>query len=142
MTNPSRLKDLSDVLELIKLINLPADFSQKLDPYVRDKYLDLWQQSHTRYMTLWRNKGLTAEAKTIDDMIALLKDAARTLEEMRREGVVLEDGGAADDYAHLVTTDPDVAKKYDMMEESELWAGEEDESSEGGDVGGHTEDSE
>ncbi|HSO73448.1 MAG TPA: hypothetical protein VLU47_01300, partial [Blastocatellia bacterium] len=58
-------------------------------------------------------------------------DAAGTLEAMRRDGVVLEDaGGIADDYAHLVTTDPEVAKKYDMMEESELWGGDEKEFSE------------
>lgn len=131
MTNPGRLKDLSDVLELIKLINLPVNFSQQLNPYVRDKYLELWGQGRTRYVTLWRNKWITAQSKTIDDMIAFLNDAAGTLEAMRRDGVVLEDaGGIADDYAHLVTTDPEVAKKYDMMEESELWGGDEKESSE------------
>lgn len=128
MTNPGRLKDLSDVLELIKLINLPADFSTQLNPYVKDKYEELWRQARTRYVTLWRNKWLTAEAKTIDEMIVLLRDAAGELEAMRRDGLVLEDtGGIADDYAHLVTTDPELAKKYDMMEESEFW-GDEDES--------------
>lgn len=130
MTNPGRLKDLSDVLELIKLIPLTAEFSQQLNPYVRDKYMELWQQGRTRYVTLWRNKWLTSEAKSIDDMIALLQDVTRTLEAMRRDGVVLEDDSRiADDYAHLVTTDPEVAKKYDMMEESELWGGDEEESS-------------
>ena len=37
-----------------------------------------------------------------------------------------------DDYARLVTTDPDVAKKYDMVEESEFWDGDLDESENGG----------
>lgn len=130
MTNPGRLKDLSDVLELIKLTNMPADFSERLNPYVKDKYAELWQQARTRYITLWRNKWLAAEAKTIDQMIVLLREAADTLEAMRRDGVVLEDdGGIADDYGHLVTTDPEVAKKYDMMEESEFW-GDEGESPE------------
>jgi hypothetical protein len=36
-----RLKDLADVQELIKIRNLNADFSAKLDPYVRTKYLEL-----------------------------------------------------------------------------------------------------
>lgn len=45
MTNPGRLKDLSDVLELIKVLNLTADFGDQLDPYVRPKFSDLWRDS-------------------------------------------------------------------------------------------------
>lgn len=41
MTSPGRLKDLSDVLELIKIRKLPADFADQLDPYVRDKFREL-----------------------------------------------------------------------------------------------------
>jgi hypothetical protein len=36
-----RLKDLADVQELIKLKNLDVDFAQQLDPYVRDKFIEL-----------------------------------------------------------------------------------------------------
>ncbi len=32
-----RLKDFADVIELIKVLNLPADFADKLNPYVRDR---------------------------------------------------------------------------------------------------------
>jgi hypothetical protein len=42
MTNPGRLKDLSDVLELIKVLELPDDFATGLNPFVRDKFLELW----------------------------------------------------------------------------------------------------
>ena len=38
MTNPARLKDLADVLELIKLRKLSADYAEQLNPFVRDKY--------------------------------------------------------------------------------------------------------
>jgi hypothetical protein len=38
-----RMKDLADVVELIKTINLSAEFAAELNPYVRDKYLELWQ---------------------------------------------------------------------------------------------------
>ena len=38
---PHRLKDLADVQELIKIKNLDANFANKLDPYVRAKYLEL-----------------------------------------------------------------------------------------------------
>ena len=43
MTNLGRLKDLADVIELIKLRDLPAEFAEQLNPYVREKYLELWQ---------------------------------------------------------------------------------------------------
>ncbi len=42
MTNPARLKDLADVQELIHALALPADLANQLDPFVRDKYRELW----------------------------------------------------------------------------------------------------
>jgi len=59
MTNAGRMKDLSDVLELIKILNLPASFSNQLNPFVQTKYSELWNQGKKRYETLWRNKWLT-----------------------------------------------------------------------------------
>jgi len=41
MTAPDRLKDLADVQELIKLRNLSSEFAERLNPYVREKYLEL-----------------------------------------------------------------------------------------------------
>ncbi|MBL8828145.1 MAG: nucleotidyltransferase family protein [Planctomycetaceae bacterium] len=45
MTNAGRLKDLADVQELIKLLKLPAEFSEQLNPFVRDKFVEIWQAS-------------------------------------------------------------------------------------------------
>jgi hypothetical protein len=42
MTNPGRLKDLADVQEVIRALGLPADYADRLDPYVRPKYAELW----------------------------------------------------------------------------------------------------
>jgi hypothetical protein len=42
MTAPDRLRDLADVQELIKIKSLNADFAEQLNPYVRDKYRELW----------------------------------------------------------------------------------------------------
>lgn len=42
MTNPARLRDLADVLELIRLLKLHEDFSTQLAPFVREKFLELW----------------------------------------------------------------------------------------------------
>jgi hypothetical protein len=44
MTNASRMKDLTDVLELIKTLKLHADFADQLNPFVRTKYMELWNQ--------------------------------------------------------------------------------------------------
>ena len=39
---PHRLKDLGDVQELIRVLQLPLDFGDRLDPFVRDKFRELW----------------------------------------------------------------------------------------------------
>lgn len=134
MTEPGRMKDLSDVMELTKFLDLPRQFSDRLSPFVREKYMEIWQAtraSRKRYLKLWRNKFLTTGAKSIEEMIEGLREAASELETMRADGVVLDpEGGAADDYADLVTTDPEVAKKYDMHDESEFLGEEDDEDEE------------
>lgn len=131
MTAPGRLKDLSDVLELIKILNLPIDFGNQLNPFVRAKFQELWKEARMRYVTTWRNKWLTAEANSIEDMISSLRSAADHLDQMRKDGVVLDDdGGAGDDYARLVTTDPAIAEKYGMVEESEYWGDDEEDEDE------------
>jgi hypothetical protein len=43
MTAPDRLKDLADVQELIKARGLGREFAERLDPYVREQYLRLWE---------------------------------------------------------------------------------------------------
>ena len=78
-------------------------------------------------MTLWRNKFLTIDANNLDEVIEKLGDAVELLKQMRADGVDVDpDGGTADDYIHLVTTDPEIAKKYDMHDEREFWGEEPD----------------
>ncbi len=43
MTAPHRLKDLADVIEIIRILRLPAGLAEELDPYVREKYRELWK---------------------------------------------------------------------------------------------------
>jgi hypothetical protein len=120
-----RAKDLVDVQQLIKTLSLSRTFSDQIHDYVRVKYQELWdalRSTEKRYVLLWRNKFLMTDAKSLDDMIATLDGAVDELRRMKADGVVLDpDGGTADDYAQLVTTDPDVARKYDMHEESEFF---------------------
>lgn len=124
MTGSDRMKDLADVQELIKVLNLKQEFGDGLSAYVREKYGELWVSARAggkKFVRLWRNKFLTLGANSIDEMIATVGEAKATLEAMRDAGVTLDpDGGTGDDYAQLVTTDPDVARKFDMHDESEF----------------------
>ena len=43
MTAPHRLRDLADVLELIRIHGLSEGDAADLDPFVREKYLELWR---------------------------------------------------------------------------------------------------
>ena len=45
LTAPHRLRDLSDVQELIIRLNLPLDFEEKLDSSVRAEYRRLWNNA-------------------------------------------------------------------------------------------------
>jgi hypothetical protein len=42
LTAPHRLRDLADVVELIRRRRLDRDLADRLDPMVRDKYRELW----------------------------------------------------------------------------------------------------
>lgn len=123
MTSPGRMKDLADVQELIKLLSLPASFAEQLNPYVREKFAELWTgvRSMKRYIKLWHGQLFAAGAKSIDEFIDSLEKAASILKSMRAHGVVLEPAAASGgvDF-YLVTTDPDVARKYDMHDEDEF----------------------
>jgi hypothetical protein len=44
---PHRLKDLADVLELIRHLSLPREMASSLDASVRAKYDELWQAAQT-----------------------------------------------------------------------------------------------
>lgn len=118
MTGMGRLKDLTDVLELIKILNLPADFAENLHPYVREKYQELWEQAQKRYVLIRR--GVAAGA--LPEMAAILPSEAEQFLAMERDGVILE---PLDGAVRLVTTDPEVARKYDMVDEAEYWSADE-----------------
>jgi hypothetical protein len=47
LSAPHRLKDLADVLELVRTLSLPRDMAEALDPSVRAKFEELWQAAQT-----------------------------------------------------------------------------------------------
>lgn len=46
MSAPHRLRDLADVLELIRVTDLPLEMAVDLDESVREKYRELWHAAH------------------------------------------------------------------------------------------------
>lgn len=42
--SPGRRRDLGDVQELIRILNLPEDFTEQLNPFVHDVYRELWAE--------------------------------------------------------------------------------------------------
>ena len=46
MSAPHRLRDLADVLELIRVTDLPLELAVDLDESVREKYRELWHAAH------------------------------------------------------------------------------------------------
>ena len=48
LTAPDRLKDLADVQEIIRLRRLPRTLANELNPFVREKYLELWDAVEER----------------------------------------------------------------------------------------------
>ena len=42
---PGRLKDLADVQELIRTLDLPRDLALKLNPFVQPSYEKLWDEA-------------------------------------------------------------------------------------------------
>jgi hypothetical protein len=47
MTAPHRLRDLADVIELIRENAIEESFSKSLDPYVQEKFRELWQAAQS-----------------------------------------------------------------------------------------------
>ncbi len=96
------MRDLADVIELIKALGLSADSADALNPFVQDKYRQLREDAHPpakRYVAPWRNQRLRARAKSLEDMLAGLKSAADTLRSMLADGVTLDpQGGTSDDH--------------------------------------------
>ncbi len=123
MSNTERAKDLVDVIEMIKVLGLPRDFAEKLKPFVRERYSQLWHDSHPltkRYVTIWPIKGLEAGAKSLQEIVVQLQsnDVFRA---MIADGVTPDfEKSKLDQYIYLAASDPAVAKKYDLHDESEL----------------------
>ena len=85
------------------------------------------------YEGLWRAKWTTDGAKTLEEAAQKLEESAAYLRELARDGCELRDE-VVDDYGFFITTDPNIAKKYELCEvENEDDEGDDEEVEEVGD---------
>jgi hypothetical protein len=103
MTSGERIKDLADVQELIKLLDLPLDFGAGLHPYVQGKFEEIWRSVRES------GKRLVLILDSVDD--------PALLEAMTADGVTVEPRAGR---LLLVTRDPKIAAKYEMHDEADL----------------------
>ena len=61
MKGIARLKDISDVQQMIKLLHLPQDFAEQLSPGVRATYEELWQGSQPDPDSQWNEDRWPAD---------------------------------------------------------------------------------
>ena len=124
MTNVGRTKDLGDVTEMIKELQLPQDFSENLNAFVREKYGELWDgvnPSAKRYVTFRRIEGVDSSTRSTDELIALLLSNDESVRAMLADGVAVDRAlPIAGDKIRFVTSDPIIARKYDMHDEAEF----------------------
>ena len=108
MSSEQRAKDLIDIQQLIRAAHLPLDLADQLHSYVQEKYRTLWSlewPAGRRYLRAWSSESLTKE--THDGLLA--------------EGLVVDASRSADaQFTFLATTDPQLAYRYDIPDESEF----------------------
>lgn len=126
MTNPERFKDLVDVQGLIRLLPLPQVYAEHLNPYVHAQYGELWRTvfgTPKRYIRIWRGPALSPIVTSLDDVIAELPEESAVLQVMQADGVTLDREASRPTEGRLVlmTTDPAVAQKHGLHDETEFW---------------------
>jgi len=115
-------RETVDVIELIRVLHLPRDLMDKLNPIVQSKYLEYWNCLNVpppQYIRPLRAPGCL---ESMDDPDALLEKcgfAADMRAAMIRDGLVLERRPSG--RAMLTTTNYELAENYDMHLEDEYW---------------------
>ena len=88
------------------------------------------------YSMTWRNKWLTANVQTIEDMAACLEEATDQLRAMMNTGkITLDSSGGPDDYMNLLTDDFETAQRFGFTEVDDYSSDEDSEGSGGSDEG-------
>ena len=67
-----------------------------------------------KFVTIWSNRLMASHVQNFPALIAFLECSVAALKVMLADGVTLDPAMGIGDGIYLVTTDPDIAKKYNM----------------------------
>jgi hypothetical protein len=115
-------RETIDVIELIRVLHLPLELMDELNPIVRDKYLQYWTCLNVpppKYIRPLRAPGCLESMDNPDELLAKCGLSAELRGGMLRDGILLERRPSG--RAMLTTTDWKLAEKYDMHLEDEYW---------------------
>lgn len=115
-------REAVDVIEMIRVLRLPRELMEKLNPIVQHKYLEYWSCLNVpppKYIRPLRAPGCLESMDDPDAMLAKCGFDADTRTAMIRDGLVLERRPSG--RAMLTTTNYDLAEKYDMHPEDEYF---------------------
>lgn len=123
-SNASRVRDLADVGELVRVLRLSEEFAERLDLSVQPAFLQIVRRQRavpTRFVLLLPLPERERPPRSLDELIAALPDAGPKLQALRARGAQLDaERTVQHGYAYVVTTDPAVAEEFALPEESEL----------------------
>lgn len=124
MTSPARMKDLADVQELIRQLQLPVAYSEQLNPFVREKYVELWSNTLGHSKRFVRPMAMKFEIipdEPWNTLVARLRAVSEVIDRALSEGIQLEtDEARGPGCFRLVTTDPRLAEAHGLHDESEF----------------------
>jgi hypothetical protein len=124
ISDPHRGKDITDVEEMIRILHLPADLAVELNPYVREKYQELWQKlrvSTRPYVIRCRYTPKSGIPPSPDEISRQLEATVPHFRAMKSDGIELDtDVGVRDGSCYLYTYDRTIAEKYGMVHADEL----------------------
>lgn len=117
LSNSDRLKDISDVQELIKATGMGVDFAEQLSPYVRDKYLEICPKQ-TKYMREW---PVGSDVELSREGIEQLRRKDASLDTILRNGIQIDrTSGVVDGSIILFTYSVESAHEYELHPSDEF----------------------
>lgn len=124
MTGADRARDQGDVVELMKAQGLSYELADLVDPYVRAQYLELCDKLakvDRPFVKVWQGGVFHKLPETTAELATALSAIDPSLAQMISDGVVPEllpsKNGPR---VKLVTRDRRIARKYHMVDESEV----------------------
>ncbi len=124
MTGAGRTKDIGDVEQLVQVLHVPRSMSEQLHEYVRPKFIELWDSLHVpqgKFILSIRCAQLVGEPKTFDKLLIAMPDLAAQVASLNADGITIDSRSTATSgWIYFATSDPMLAKKYDMRPEEQI----------------------